>query len=316
MKSIILFSFILTSLFSGIIKEPVSSFVSSGYVVDLFYKNSKLYSATDAGTVDIFDFKTKKVIKTIKVDKIKDFMGEMVNSKVFSVDEDNGNIMILSQDQKGFSRVHIHSDQKNRPIIDFTKRLSIIKAKYIDSNTILLALLSNELISYDIENSRQNYRIQVSGAKFSDFALSKDKSKVIVADESGELQMFDTKSGKNIKTFTGQNVDNIFQISYENKTVITAGQDRRVGVYSMDSDSAYYKKSDFLVYSVGLSPKGKIAAFSSDENNNVTLFNVLSKSTIGKFGPNKATPTNIVFISENDFLVSTNSQIINQYKIR
>lgn len=316
MRFFILFSLVLTSLYCGTIKEPVSKFVSSGYVVDLLYKDSKLYSATDAGTVDIFDFQTKKMIKKIKVDKIKDFMGEMVDSKVFSVDEYDGKIMILSQDQKGFSRVHIHSDDKNRLIIDHTKRLSIIQAKYLDSNTLLLALLSNELISYDIDNSKQNYRVQVSGAKFSDFALSKDKSKVIVADESGELRMFDTKSGKNLKTLSGQNVDNIFQISYENKTVITAGQDRRVGVYRIDSGSAYYQKSDFLVYSVGLSPKGKIAAYSSDENNNVTLFNVMTKSTIGKFGPNKATPTNIVFVSENDFLVSTNSEIINQYKIR
>jgi len=315
-KVIFLILFLITSVSASDFKQPIGAFISSGFVVDLVYKDSKVYSATDAGAVDIFDFKTKKTVKKIKVPKIKDFMGDLVDSKVFSVDECEGDIMILSQAQKGFSRVHIHKDNKTTQIIDYAKNLSIIKAKYLNKNTILLALLSNEIISYDIKKAKQNYRIQISGAKFSDFALSEDKSEVVIADESGEVHIHDTSNGKNTKVLTGQNLDNVFQINYRNGVIATAGQDRRVAVYVPKRNSAYYKQAKFLVYSVGLSPSGKIAAFASDENNNVTLFNTITKSTIGRFGGNKITLSNIVFIDENEFLVASNSKIINLYSVK
>ncbi|MCW8953334.1 MAG: WD40 repeat domain-containing protein [Sulfurimonas sp.] len=297
-------------------KQPIDSFISSGFVVDLVYKDSKIYSATDAGVVDVFDFNNKKLVKKIKLPKIEDFMGEEVDSKVYSVDELDGAIMILSQSKKGFSRLHIHKNNKTSLIIDYIKNLSIIKAKYLNKNTVILALISNEIISYNINKAKQNYRYQVSGAKFSDFALSEDKTKIAVADESGVVQIYDTLSAKNIKKLKGQNVDNIFQIAYKNDIVVTAGQDRRVGVYSLKFNSAYHIKSTFLVYSVGLSPSGKIAAYSSNENNNVTLFNTATKSKTGEYSGNKMTLSNIVFINDEEFLVSSNNQIINLYSVK
>lgn len=312
---------LIISLYAGSLlaidfKQPVATFISSGYVIDLLYKNNKVYSATDAGSVDIFDFKTKKKIKTIKVSKIEDFMGDLVDSKVFSVDEFSGDIMILSQSKKGFSRLHVHKNNKNVPLIDFNDQLSILKAKYIDQNTVLLALLSNEIILYNVKKDENIYRVQVSGGKFSDFSLTEDRLKVAVTDESGEIHIYDTLGGKKIKTFKGQNLDNIFQLSYKNGVVATAGQDRRVAIYSTNTDSAYYKKSSFLVYSVGLSPSARLVAFASDEKNNVTVFNTVTKSTVGRFSGNPLTLSNIVFINENEFLVSSNSNFINLYKIR
>ena len=313
---LLIISLCITSLLATDFKQPVSTFVSSGYVIDLLYKNEKVYSATDASAVDIFDFKTKKIIKTIKVDQIEDFMGDLVDSKVFSVDEFNGDIMLLSQSKKGFSRLHVHKNNENILLIDHTDKLSIIKAKYIDQNTILLALLSNEIILYDIKKDINIYRVQVSGGKFSDFSLSEDRTKVIVTDESGEIHIHNTLNGIKIKTLKGQNLDNVFQLSYKNGVIATAGQDRRVAVYSTKTNSAYYKKSSFLVYSVGLSPSGNLVAFASDEKNNVTVFNRVTKSTVDKFSGNPMTLSNIVFIDENEFLVSSNSNFINLYKIK
>jgi WD40 repeat protein len=315
-KLIILVLLLVSYAHAKSFKQPIDSFISSGFVVDLVYKDSKIYSATDAGIVDIFDFNNRKPIKKIKLPKIKDFMGDEVNSKVYSVDELDGNIIILSQSKKGFSRLHIHKNNKTSLIIDYTKNLSIIKAKYLDKNTILLALISNEIISFNITEAKQNWKTQVSGGRFSDFALSEDRTKVVIADESGEIQIYNTLSGKNIKTLKGQNLDNIFQVAYKNGVIATAGQDRRVAVYTPKFNSSYYIKSTFLVYSVGLSPSGKIVAYSSDENNNITLFNTLTKSTIGEYSGNKTTLSNIVFINEKEFLVSSNNQIINLYSVK
>ena len=316
MKKIILLAFLVNSLFAASIKQPVAHYTSSGSVVDLIYKDKKIYSATDAGCVDIFDFKTKKIVKKIKVAQIKDFMGDLVDSKVYSVDILNNKILVLSQAKQGYRRVEIYKNNKSELLIDASNQLSIAKAKFLNENTLLLALLSNELISYDIKKKKKNWMIQVSGAKFSNFALNEDKTKVVIADESGDLKIHNTKNGKLIKLLEGQNLDNVFQVDYKNSIIATAGQDRRAVIYAYKFDSAYYKSSSFLIYSVGLSPSGKIAAYSSDEENNITVFNTITKSTLGKFGGNKITLTNIVFINENEFLASSDSKTINLYKIK
>jgi hypothetical protein len=312
----ILITGIVSSLFSKNIKNPTAHFISSGSVVDLIYKDGKVYSTTDASTVDIFDLRTGQLLKKIKLPKIKDFMGDEVDSKVYSVDIIEDTMLILSQTKNGFRRVHLYKDGKMKLIIDYSKALTISKAKFLDKNTILLALLSNELISYDIKEAKQNWMIQVSGAKFSNFALNEPKTQVVVADESGDLKIHNTSNGAHIKTLSGQNLDNVFQVDYKNEIIATAGQDRRVVIYSLTSNSAYYKKSNFLIYSVGLSPSGKRVAYASDENNNVTLFNTATKSNLGVFGGNKMTLSNIVFINENEFLVSCDDKIINLYSVK
>lgn len=316
MNKILLLLALMTSLFSQNITKPTSSFTASGGVVDLVYKDNKIYAATDAGVVDVLDYKTKKVVDKIKVDKIKDFKGDIIDSKVFSVDKFGDNIMILSQDEKGFSRVSIRKSAQDTVIIDSKKKLSIIKAKYLDQNTLLLALLSNELISYDIAKAKQNYRLQVSGGKFSDFRLNENKTQAVVADESGDIRIYETKSGRKIKTLSGQNLDNVFQIDYKNSLIVTAGQDRKIGVYSQTLNSAYSLESQFLVYSIGLSPSASLAGYSYDENNNIAVFNTTTKTQIGLFGGNKTTISNIVFIDEKEFLVSSNNKIVNLYKIK
>lgn len=316
MKLLLIFAFLLSSLFGATMKEPVAHFVASGSVVDMVYKDGKLYCATNASSVDIFDFETKKLISKIEVKKILDFMGDTIDSKVYSVDVIEDKILILSQDKDGFRRVHIHQSGVTKPLFDHSKSLTVAKAKFLDKNTILLGLLSNELISYDIAKNSQNYSIQVSGAKFSDFVLNEDKSEVVVADESGNLKIHSTKNGSFLKLLADKNLDNVFQVDYKKGVIATAGQDRRMVIYVPKFDSAYYSESKFLIYSVGLSPSGKIVGYASDENNNVTLQNTITKANLGKFTGNKMTLSKILFINENDFLVGSDDKIINQYSIK
>ncbi len=316
MKKLLVLLLIASSLLGAKIKQPDATYISSGAVVDLIFKNEKLYSATDASCVDIFDFKTKKIIQKIKVDKITDFMGDIIDSKVYSVDLIKDKLLILSQAQKGARRVHIYENGKLNLVLPYTKKLFIAKAKFLDENTILLGLLSNEIVSYDIKKQAVNYRIQISQSKFSDFVLNEDKTEVIVADESGDLKIHKTKDGSFIKEFSGQNLDNVFQVDTKNGIIATAGQDRRVVIFAPKFKSAYYKTAKFLIYSVGLSPSGKLVGYASDENNNVTVFNTITKSTLGTFGGNKMTLSNIVFINENEFFSASDDKTINFYRIK
>jgi WD40 repeat protein len=315
MKIVFLFC-LISSLFAGSLQMPVANFVSSGAVRDLVLADNKLYSATDAGCVDIFDLDTKNILTKIEVDKITDFMGDKIDAKIYSVDVLKNKVLILSQGNSGFAQVYLHSNDKTQLIISSSEMLSIAKAKFINENTLLLALLSNELISYDIVKKEINYQFQVSQSKFSNFALNEKKDEVVVADESGILKVYTIKDAKLIKTLKGQNLDNVFQVQNKNSIIVTAGQDRRVVVYNEKTNAAYYKTSGFLVYAVGLSPSANIVAFSSDEHNNITLFERQTQKELARFGDIKMTPTNILFLNENEFLVSSDDKIINLYKIK
>lgn len=315
MKVITLLMLLLSLLFSQNTK-PTSAYKASGAVVDVVFNNGKIYSATAAGSVDIFDYKTKKLIKKIELEKITDFAGDKIDSKVYSVDITDEKILILSQAEQGFRRVHIYQNNKTELLIGSSKTLAIAKAKFLDNNTILLALLSNEIISYDIKKRQNNWIIQVSGAKFSDFALSESKDEVVIADESGNLKIHSTKNGKFIKTLPGENLDNVFQVDYKKGIIATAGQDRRMVIYAPKLGSSYYLKSDFLIYSVGLSPSGKLVGYACDEHNNISVVDTATKASIGKFGGNNMTLSKIVFINENEFLVASDDKIINLYSVK
>ncbi|MBC8238669.1 MAG: WD40 repeat domain-containing protein [Helicobacteraceae bacterium] len=297
-------------------EKAIATFNASGSVTDLVYQDSKLYAATDAGCVDIFDTATQKIIHKIKVAQITDFMGESSDSKVYSVDLISNKTLLLSQGQKGARRIHIYEDETLKLVLPDTKKLFIAKAKFLDENTIILGLLSNEIISYDIQKQEVNYRVQISQSKFSDFVLGKNKKEIIIADESGNLKIHDTKTAKLKSELRGQNLDNVFQVDTKNGVIATAGQDRRIVIYTPKSGSVYYKTSNFLIYSVGLSPSGEIVGYSSDEKNNITVFNTVTKKKLGVYGGNKMTATNILFINESEFFVATDDTIINQFKIK
>jgi len=301
-------------LFAGKLEMPVKSFKADGQVIDVVVKEKKVYAATAASTIDIFDLKNQKLLKRVILPKIKDFMGDLVDTKIYSVDVEKNKMLLLAEAKQGYRRLYIHENAKTTVIIDIDQQLSIAKAKFLDEKTVLLALLSDELISYDIEHKKMNWRVQVSGSKFSSFALNEKRDKVAVVDESGDMQLLLTKDGKHLKTMSGENLDNVFSVDYKQNIVATAGQDRRCVIYDVKAGTAYHRSSSFLVYGVGLSPSAERAAYSSDENNNITLFNTKTNETIERFGGNKMTIGGIVFIDEHSFLVYSDSKTINLYK--
>lgn len=314
MKKIVFLLLTVSSLLFAQMQIASEKFIASGGVTDLVYKDNKLYSATDASSVDIFDVKTQEIIKSIKLEQITDFMGDLIDSKVYSVDVIENKILLLSQAKKGARRVHIYENGTLKLVLPYTQKLFIAKAKFIDANTLLLGLLSNEIISYDINKRTENYRYQVCGSKFSNFVLNEDKAQVIIADESGNLKIHKTKDGAFVKELSGKNLDNVFQVDTKNGIIITAGQDRRAVVYA--PNATYYKSSDFLIYGVGLSPSGELGAYSSDEKNNVTVFNTANKKVLGVYSGNKMTISSILFPNEDEMFVASDDNTINLYKIK
>ena len=295
--------------------NPSKSLIASGGVSDLVLVENKLFVATTASAIDIFDISTDEKVDSIKLPKIKDFIGDSIDSKIYSVDVLNDSVLILSQGEQGGRNLGIYKNGQMQNIIDDSQRMFIGRAKFLDENHIIYALLSNQIYLYDIQNKKILKEIQISQSKFSNFKLTKDKSKFIVSDESGVITMLDSKSFEVLKTFKNQNLDNVFQADIKGNLILTAGQDRRAAVYNIDTNSAYYKEFSFLIYSVALSPSTNLAAVASDEENNVTIFNTKTKENLYKLFLNKATLSNILFLNENELFVASDDKEINYYKI-
>ena len=317
MKSVIILCILFSYLFSSEpILEPIQSFNVSGGVLDIVYTKKYLYIATTNSSVDIVDRETLTCFYCVKVDKVKNFLGEMVDAKVYSVDILDNKLLLLSQASQGYRQVSIVENNITTKIISAKDALSIAKAKFLDANTLVFATLGSEIISYNIKEKRKLWTVQASGARFSDFVLNEKKDEIVVADESGNLKIIRSSDGKILEVLEAENLDNVFQVDYKNSIIATAGKDRRVVVYNQKNKSAYYKTSSFFIYSVGLSPSAKYVAYSSDEANSVTLFNRATKKTIALLKGNKMRISNIVFLNEKTLLIASDNEIINLYQIK
>lgn len=288
----------------------------SGGSTDMSISDNHLYVATIAGKIDIFDTQTKQQISTISVPKIKDFVGDLIESKIYSVDVLNNNVLIVSQGEKGGRDIFVYKNSQLNTLISAQKRLYIARAKFISDDKIIFSTLSNQLYMYDLKQNKILYDHQISQSKFSYFVLNETKDAVIVADESGDLSIIETKTGKITNTLNNQNLDNVFQVDWKNGTILTAGQDRQSVLYSGTDLQPYIRKSTFLIYGCALSKDGGKAAYSSDEQNNVTIFDTQSKQDLYTLTNNKMTISKILFLNNNEILVGTDAKVINIYKLQ
>ena len=314
MLRIVLLILISLNIYGQTLK-PIFTFDANGSVSDVVYNQNKLYISTTDGLIDIYDFETKKFIKTIKLDQIKDFMGDDIDPKVYSIDLYNDNLLFPVQAMHGYNEVYSYSNGKLNKLIDITQKQFILRAKYINDHQILYATLSNQFYLYDINNKKIIWDNQISQSKFSYFILNKNRDKFLVADESGNLKLHDVATGKFIKSFDDQNLDNVFQLDWKANKIITAGQDMKSVVYDTSNGSIYHKKARFLIYSAGLSPSGKIGAFAKYEDNDVQVFNTEYKSDIVRLTDNKMNITKILFINDNELFISSDDRQINYYKL-
>ncbi len=303
---------------------PTHVYTANGGVTDIVTANNKIYVSTHASCVNVFDLKTKKLIQTITIPQIKDFMGDTIDAKVYNVDVYKDKILLTSQGAKGFREVYIYEKGKQYKVISVEQKLYIAKAKFIDENTIVFSLLGNQMYLYDIKDKREIWRIDVKpkdaefNSTFADFTLNEDRTSAVVADESGDLKIVDIKKGKVVKILAGKNLDKVFKVDYKNNKIITAGQDGRCVVYNLNNNSDYFlrEKHWFLIYGAGLSPSAKIGAYSNDEQNNVVVFDTNTKRKQYKLTNNLMTLTSILFISEDEVFVTTDSNKFNYYKLK
>ncbi|CAA6812650.1 MAG: Periplasmic nitrate reductase component NapL [uncultured Sulfurovum sp.] len=304
-------------LFSFTSLSPILTIEVNGTSKDMVLFNNELIIATDNGLLQVYDYEQKKFIKEIQLPKVKDFMGDLVSPRVFSVDKIETQYLLLSDSGKG-GYVNMWVEKKGvlTQLLNAKVKMAAIKARFIDEKHILLGLLSNEAVLFNVLTKKEIYRVQLNESKFSDFALNDDKSQAVFACESGVLNIIDSKSGKIVKVLKGVNVDNVYKVDFKKEIISGAGQDRRGSIYNALTGMGTYIEGSFLIYATGLSPSTNSVAFAMDEQNNISIYKRKSKVKIAELKGQKSTLNNIVFKDENILFSSSDDNNVLMWNLK
>ena len=282
---------------------PITTVKTSGLVSDFVEDNGFLYVATDEGTVDVIDLVKQEIVRKIQLPDLLTMRDETIPARVHCVDRSNGKTLLVSSGMSAYRNIWIDNEGELKKIIDEKKELMPKKVLFTEENKIIMGSFGSDVVLYDNEENAKLYERQVSVSTMGDMALSNDKKKMIISDESGNVMLIEVNSSKILKTFSSEHVDNIYKVAYANDTIVTAGQDRRVGVYRNDGQS-YHIMSDFLVYAVGLSPNGSTGAYSSGLEHHLQLFDTRTKKKGDTLVGHYAIPNKILFINETSVISS------------
>ena len=169
---------------------------TSGAITYFVIDKSNIILSTDAGTIETYKLNDGKKVSIKDLPMMKDFMGDAIATKVFSIDYQNQALLIVTQGNHGFRNVFIVKGEGIDTIISSeTHKMLIKKARFINESKILLGLMSNELVLYDIEKKETVYTFYISPYTFSDFSLSEEKKFVYTSDESGIVHQIDVRGG-------------------------------------------------------------------------------------------------------------------------
>jgi len=317
LKKIVILLILILSVSQSKPISPIYEIEANGTVSDMVLYKDELIIGTDRGVLQVYNHIENRFIKTITLPKIVDFIGDKLSAKIYSVDKIDSTYLILSNSGKsGYTNLSIYENNQTKQLISPKDKMIAMKARFIDSKYILLGLLGNEAILYDIESKKKIYQLSLGQSKFSDFALNEDRTQAIFACESGVLTLIDTKRGRIIRELKGQNVDNVYSVDIKKDIVVGAGQDRRGSIYSLSNDSGSYIEGSFLVYATALSPSANIVAFAMDEQNSIYIYKPQTKEQIAILSGQKSRLSSIIFQDEQTLFSSSDDDTIMVWNIK
>jgi len=300
----------------AMVLSPVLEIPVDGTTKDMVLRGDELLIGTDSGVLQVYDYEAKVFTKTIALPKVKDFVGDMIPPRVFSVDKIEERYLLISDSGKGgYVNLWLHENNVTTQLLSHTDKIAAIKARFTTKEHILLGLLSNEAVLFDIQSKKELFRVQLAESKFSDFALNEAKTQAVYACESGVLNVIDTKTGEMLKELKSVNVDNVYKVDFKQGIVSAAGQDRRGALYDIVMGTGTYIAGSFLIYATGLSPSAKKVAFAMDEKNNISIYTRSSKSKVVELQGQKSTLNTILFKDENVLFSSSDDNTVMMWQL-
>jgi len=297
--------------------SPMLKIDLNGTVKDMTLHKNTLLIGTDNGALQVYDTKSNIFTKTVTLPKVKDFVGDMIATRVFSVDKIEERYLLLSDSGKGgYVNLWLHENNVTTQLLDANNKKAVVKARFINKDQILLGYLSNEAALFDVKEKKELYRVQLSESKFSDFALNEKKTQAVYSCESGVLNVIDTYTGKVLKELKGLNVDNVYKVDFKKGIVSAAGQDRRGSLYHVMMGRGEYIEGSFLIYATGLSPSAKMVAFAMDEKNYISIYKRATKLKVAELQGQKSTLNTIIFKDEKTLFSSSDDNTILMWKLK
>jgi len=317
MRFFVLFFMVVAFASATVVVLPLQKIAVDGVAKDIVARGDKLYIGTDSGKMQVYNYKTKTFYKEVKFPDIKDFTGEVVPTRVSSLDFYDGRFVMLTDSGiGGYVNIWIHENNVTTKLISHEDKRAMVKVRFIDRGHLLFGYLGNEVALFDIKNKKELYRVQLAPSKFSDFALNEKRTKAVFGCESGVMSVIDTSNGKLLKELKGLNLDNTYKVAFQNGIVSGAGQDRRGTIYDASTGKGSFIEGRFLIYATGLSPSAKKVAFAMDEENNISVYKTSTKSKLFLLKGQKSTLNAIIFIDEDTLVSASDDDTVMMWKLK
>ena len=316
-KLMFVFMIFCSMLFAKTI-TPYLEIETKGEVLDILVQDGEVIVATSGSSVEIFDVKSYEKIGSIDFPLIEDFKGDKLGAKIYSVDKiENKPIYLINIQTSGaYRELYVVDNGAKKLIIDESKSQMIKKAKFVNENRVLIALMTNELLLLDLNSGKELYRTKINTSHFSDFVFNENKSLVASTDESGDVTILDVSNGKVVKKFSGGNVDNSYKVAFKKNRILTSGQDRRAVVYDYNTGKFDRYTAPFILYACAISPSSNLGAWAFTEQNDIHIFNLNTKQEEYVLKGQKSTMNTIVFISEDELISGSDDKFIMVWRLK
>ncbi len=311
----ILFLLIGIILFAFTTISPTKKITFDYYISKVTFNKNFLIAGLENGDIYIKDFKTLKTIYKITLPKIHDFMGDIIPMPIYSLDISKDNkLLILAEDENAKRTLFIYNLNNKKLQKIFTLNQTFMKAKFIDNENIILAKLSDEITLFNLKSKKFIYNSQIDSYVFSTFCLNNKKDKIAIGDESGNIKIANTLTGKKIKTIIGFNKDKTLSLDYQKNEIINASSDKRIGIYNENGNTLLTLEAKFLPYAAALSPNLNTFAIQYDEKNNIMVYSKYKKPLFLLHGHKM--PLNGMKYLNNDEILSFSPSEILIWKIK
>lgn len=295
---IFIFILVLLSALQGGMIAPKLSVKTSAPVLDFIVRDGKVVAGTANGEILEIGMNAK-VSSLIRLEPLTNYWGEKTPQKIMSVDRSpDGKTLAFAAEDGYLYTARAKKVQKS----SFVTRTVVKKIAFVTDSLLMVALLSNEVVFFDLNGNKSIKTLSAGTSPLSDMSLSKDRKIAAIAGEAGIVTLIDTAKMAVTKHLKGGNVDNIYKIDLQNGRIITAGQDRRVIVYTLENRIIARFDGTFLIYSAALSPSGERGAAVMDEENRITVLDIPNRRRVAVASGHTATLNRIVFVDEKRFV--------------
>lgn len=292
------FLIIIFILFEFSFSELIKEMEFNANVLNIKQIRKDFLISLDNGEIEILDENfTQKM--NYKFPKIKTYFGDLIESRIFSADLLDDEILVLLSSDYGAQKLEILGKK------DFDLKSENFKnAFFINKNLAILADLSGEIYFFDLQNGKISDPIKISSSSLSSVEISPNRKILALASEGGKVYVFDTIS-KTILSQKSLHKDRIHDLEISsNLKIATGANDKSASFFDFKNDIVKNFESEFLVYAVSIGENGKTLAYQSSENGDITLINTQNFEILNIIKTNDGNLGSIIL--NNDFIVTSN----------